>query len=452
MAGAVDVQVAREEVFEGFGEHGAAAAGAGAPAQQHQRCGHAGAPPPPAAAAAGADQSAPVVADARSDAAPQGEAHVAVGTGEPGTSSSLEPSSTEAAAVGGVASDQQGEQVGPIVVARHTRLAPYKPGKMTVVLDMDECLLHSKFHGPGAASEAYRQLEERPDAVNEVNSFWVALDDGDTAQVNKRPGLDPFLEALARDYNTIVFTAAMPDYAGPVLDYIDPKGTLFHRRLYRSSCRQVKGAFLKDLSVLGVESTDMSRTVLVDNNPLSFICQPTNGILVASFYDDPNDTALASVMQLIRHLDQAGDVRPILKDMFRLDTLLGEYRTALFDDDDDADVDCILDDDDEEEEDLLEGCLEAGQQERAEAAAAPGGDEKGLLLDVLVAEEEQQQQEGSANGDGQQQLQGEDVECLKDDDDDESVKTEACSEGSGDSSLGDESLTSREEMELELEF
>lgn len=59
--------------------------------------------------------------------------------------------------------------------------------------------------------------------------------------MNKRPGLDPFLEALARDYNTIVFTAAMPDYAGPVLDYIDPKGTLFHRRLYRSSCRQVRG-------------------------------------------------------------------------------------------------------------------------------------------------------------------------------------------------------------------
>ena len=58
--------------------------------------------------------------------------------------------------------------------------------------------------------------------------------------MNKRPGLDPFLEALARDYNTIVFTAAMPDYAGPVLDYIDPKGTLFHRRLYRSSCRQVR--------------------------------------------------------------------------------------------------------------------------------------------------------------------------------------------------------------------
>lgn len=68
-------------------------------------------------------------------------------------------------------------------------------------------------------------------------------------QVNKRPGLDAFLEALARDYNTIVFTAAMPDYAGPVLDYLDPKGTLFHRRLYRSSCRQVRYHSLRLMGV-----------------------------------------------------------------------------------------------------------------------------------------------------------------------------------------------------------
>lgn len=219
----------------------------------------------------------------------------------------------------------------------------------------------------------------------------------------------------------------------------------------------MKGAFLKDLSVLGVESTDMSRTVLVDNNPLSFICQPTNGILVASFYDDPNDTALASVMQLIRHLDQAGDVRPILKDMFRLDTLLGEYRTALFDDDNDDDVDCILDDDDDEEEELLETCLEAGAAEKGVAAGggSGGAGDEDLLLDVSITE--QQQQEGVHQKGNKCRLQDEDVDCLGSrgtlkDDDDESVKTEACSEGSGDSSLGDESLTTGEEMELEIEF
>lgn len=176
----------------------------------------------------------------------------------------------------------------------------------------------------------------------------------------------------------------------------------------------MKGAFLKDLSVLGIESTDMSRTVLVDNNPLSFICQPTNGVLVASFYDDPNDTALASVMQLIRHLDHAGDVRPILKDMFRLDTLLGEYRNALFDEGD--------------EEELLQGGNAADDE-------SPVGGEA-VEADAVVAKD-------------CCLFEGSDVDCGLLDDDDESVKTEACSEGSGESSLG-ESLASNEEMDLEF--
>lgn len=179
----------------------------------------------------------------------------------------------------------------------------------------------------------------------------------------------------------------------------------------------------------------MSRTVLVDNNPLSFICQPTNGVLVASFFDDPNDTALTSVMQLIRHLDRAGDVRPILKDMFRLDVLLGDYRTALFDDNDEEE------DEEDEEEAFLESSLEEGTGECRSSGAAD--------LLVVVAEKEEAVDEKCLFQDD------EDVDCsgggLRDDDD-ESVKTEACSEGSGESSLGEESLTSREEMELELEF
>lgn len=32
--------------------------------------------------------------------------------------------------------------------------------------------------------------------------------------------------------------------------------------------------------------------VLVDNNPVSFLAQPSNGIPVPSFYDDPSDDAL----------------------------------------------------------------------------------------------------------------------------------------------------------------
>lgn len=196
--------------------------------------------------------------------------------------------------------------------------------QLVVVLDLDECLLHSKFYG----SQEYRQMENRPENIREVDSFWLELDDG-VAQVNKRPGLDAFLSALASTCTVIAFTAAMPDYAKPVLDKIDPKGILFSRRLYRSSCREVRGAFLKDLNALGAEFKNPGRVVLLDNNPCSFLCQANNGILVTSFYDDAEDTALDSVLRLIQYLERIPDVRPVLNEMFRLEALLSDYRAVL---------------------------------------------------------------------------------------------------------------------------
>lgn len=38
--------------------------------------------------------------------------------------------------------------------------------------------------------------------------------------------------------------------------------------------------------------TQPSSMVLVDNNPVSFLAQPSNGVPVPSFYDDPEDDAL----------------------------------------------------------------------------------------------------------------------------------------------------------------
>jgi CTD small phosphatase-like protein 2 len=63
---------------------------------------------------------------------------------------------------------------------------------------------------------------------------------------------------------------------------------------------------------------DERRVVLVDNNPLSFLPNPSNGILVSSFYDDPKDDTLEAVMELLHELDRSDDVRPILNDKFGL--------------------------------------------------------------------------------------------------------------------------------------
>ena len=75
----------------------------------------------------------------------------------------------------------------------------------------------------------------------------------------------------------------------------------------------------EDISICGER-----RVVLVDNNPLSFLPNPSNGILVSSFYDDPKDDTLEAVMELLHELDESDDVRPILDDRFGLKDALDD--------------------------------------------------------------------------------------------------------------------------------
>lgn len=69
---------------------------------------------------------------------------------------------------------------------------------------------------------------------------------------------------------------------------------------------------------------DERRVVLVDNNPLSFLPNPSNGILVSPFYDDAKDASLEAVMELLHELDECDDVRRILDDRFGLEEALDD--------------------------------------------------------------------------------------------------------------------------------
>ena len=198
---------------------------------------------------------------------------------------------------------------------------------LVVVLDMDECLIHSQFLSPQAAKYAHQiQQQQKSSATDEnqnrvVDSFHVTLPDGDAVHVYQRPHLYEFLRAVSQKYETHVFTAAMEIYAKPVLDHLDPLQQIFSQRWYRDSCTLSEdgGSYVKDLTIL---EKDQSRVVLVDNNPLSFIANPSNGILVSSFYDDPQDTSLLAVLSLLEDLDQQEDVRPLLDQKFGLKAAL----------------------------------------------------------------------------------------------------------------------------------
>ncbi len=199
-----------------------------------------------------------------------------------------------------------------------------EPSKLYVVLDVDECLIHSNFCTVGAGKH-YRQAEARPDKVSQVNTIFVDTEDGEAILVNQRPGLMHFLEAVAAEFHVVAFTAGKECYASQVLDAIDPHNRIFTQRLFRQHCHAAKGGiFVKDLRC--VQGLDLSRAVLVDNSPLSFIYQPNNGILVSSWFDDIEDTALNSVLQLLHYLASEDDVRTVLQDLFGLGTILKSYR------------------------------------------------------------------------------------------------------------------------------
>jgi TFIIF-interacting CTD phosphatase-like protein len=101
-----------------------------------------------------------------------------------------------------------------------------------------------------------------------------------------------------------------------------PDTDLFAGRWYREHCAHdiARGAYVKDLSRLPVP---LHRTVLVDNNPLSFLAQPENGLMVNSFFGDGADRTLESLSRFIAtELEPVADVRRVLLERFQLPELL----------------------------------------------------------------------------------------------------------------------------------
>jgi len=194
--------------------------------------------------------------------------------------------------------------------------------RLKVVLDMDECIIHSVFTDSSAAGHvSYGRPPNTPSTTsrpNPVETFPLRLLDNSSCIVNKRPHVDWFLEQVAIRFDCYVMTAGTREYAEPLLDALDPYG-LLKGRFYRDDCIFHEGHFLKDLTLV---AEDPKRVVLVDNNPASFVLCPANGIPVPSFYDDPRDRALQHTLDVLLKLEDAKDVRRPLRQMYGLESKL----------------------------------------------------------------------------------------------------------------------------------
>ena len=117
-------------------------------------------------------------------------------------------------------------------------------GKNTLVLDLDETLVHSSFAGP--------RSDLTIDITVDRQKFKIF--------VLKRPGLEDFLQKCCDLYEVVIFTASLSVYADPLLDILDPHGRISFR-LFRESCSFANGTYVKDLSRLG---RDLKKVVIVD--------------------------------------------------------------------------------------------------------------------------------------------------------------------------------------------
>ena len=119
--------------------------------------------------------------------------------------------------------------------------------KKTLVLDLDETLVHTEFNKP--------HLKDSAKVIMKMN-------DGTTAYVMFRPGVEDFLKRMAKCYEIVIFTASLEAYAEHILMRLDYKLKFGFSALFREDCTFKNGTFVKDLSSLG---RNLKNVVMVDN-------------------------------------------------------------------------------------------------------------------------------------------------------------------------------------------
>jgi Dullard-like phosphatase family protein len=163
-------------------------------------------------------------------------------------------------------------------------LPPINPKyKYTLVLDMDETLIHYFF-------------------THITGMFFV------------RPYCFDFLRELNELYEIVTFTAGTKDYADNILNILDIDNNIIKYRLYRQHTTMLGCSVYKDLSKLG---RDLSKVIFIDNLKENFKMQPNNGIFIKTWTNDINDVQFKDLLKILKEIVayNVTDVRPLIQKM-----------------------------------------------------------------------------------------------------------------------------------------
>lgn len=119
----------------------------------------------------------------------------------------------------------------------------------------------------------------------------------------------------------VIFTASLSKYADPVIDNLDVHKVVRHR-LFRESCFNHRGSYVKDLSQLG---RHLGNIIILDNSPASYLFHPSNAVPITSWFSDQSDQELL-------------DLIPFLEDLAHVENVMTVLDSNAADDDEDLDL------------------------------------------------------------------------------------------------------------------
>ncbi len=168
-------------------------------------------------------------------------------------------------------------------VAHYTQCSTCLWGKLVVVLDLDETLVHTNM-------DCTKNFATTPDYQVEEDCGYF------------RPHLREFLEHVFAKYDVCIWTAANKEYADTVL-----RAMLKQEQVGGYASKYIKR--VKPLVKLGRK---LERLVMVDDKPESFLLNLENGILAPAFKNpdlQSNDDYLLRLAKLLDELSEHPDVR-----------------------------------------------------------------------------------------------------------------------------------------------
>ena len=236
--------------------------------------------------------------------------------------------------------------------------------KKTLVLDLDETLIHSNF---------FNINNSNCDFSLDINYENKNI----KANVLKRPGVDEFLSKMSNLYEIVIFTASLSQYAIPLIEQLD-KNKVCSFKLFREHCSFINNGYTKDLKRL---NRNMNDIIIVDNTPNCYFLNNDNGFPIKSWLNDINDRELIRIIPYLEFLSNVDDVREYIPKMKNNSTF--SYEKA----------DLVLEEDKKIKEEEEKKKIEEEKRKEEEEKNKEEKEKERILKDIERKEKERKKRE-----------------------------------------------------------